>query len=143
MSTKFMNRAGTQALADVHTGEMRVQAFEFAIQKMKLGTRTPHLRTALETIYLELQRQLNYAHGQFYMWALTLDAETKHLARRIAYKRFLREGMAIMQYLEPDADLPRFGYSMADYKEFRGELDALYAEIEAEDSNEGVLWPQT
>lgn len=132
MTTKFMNMAAAQALADVHTGEMRIQAFEFATQKMPLGTRTPHLRIAIETVYLELQKQLNYAHGRLYIWALALDNETKHLARRMAYKRFLREGMAIMNYLEPDADSP-MRYSVADYDEFRAELDTLKVEIEAED----------
>lgn len=136
MAKKMMNMAAAQALADVHTGEMRVQAFEFATHKIDLGTRTPHLRTALETIYLELQRQLNYAHGRLYMWALALDDETKHKARRMAYKRFLREGMAIMNYLEPGGESP-FRYSLDDYEEFRAELDTLKAEIKTEDNEKG------
>ena len=139
MTTKFMSIATTQALADVNTSKMRVQAFEFATHKMPLGTRTPHLRTAIESIYLELHRQLNDAYGQFFMWALALDGETKHTARRMAYKRFLREGMAIMNYLEPDGDSP-FAYSGADYEEFRAELDTLKAEIEAEDNEEDTEW---
>ena len=129
---KMMNMATTQALADVNTSKMRLQAFEFATQKMELGRRAPHMRTAIETIYLELQRRLNDAYDRVFMWGLLVDDETKRVARRMAYKRFLREGMAIMQYLEPDAESPRLGYSMADYEEFRGELDVLYAEIEAE-----------
>ena len=139
MTNKMMNMAATQALADVNTGKMRVHAFEFATQKMHLGMHTPHLRTAIQAIYLELQQQLNYAYGQFFMWALVLDDETKHTARRMAYKRFLREGMAIMNYLEPDGDSP-FAYSGADYEEFCGELDVLKAEIEAEDSEEATEW---
>ena len=138
---KMMNMAATQALADVRTAEMRVQAFEFATHKMELGTRTPHLRTAIETIYLELQRRLNDRHGQFYMWAVLLDDETKHRARRMAYKRFLREGRAIMNYLEPDAGSP-LRYSVADYEEFREELDTLKAEIKAEGNKEWSLWEE-
>ena len=136
---KMMNMAAAQALADVRTAEIRVQAFQFATHKMELGTRTPHLRAALETIYLELQRRLNDRHGQFYMWAMVSDDETKHTARRIAYKRFLREGMAIMNYLEPDGESP-FRYSVADYEEFRDELDTLKAEIEAEGEKGSSLW---
>ena len=132
---KMMNIAATQALADVRTAEMRVQALQFATHKMEQGTCTPHLRTALETIYLELQRRLNDRHGQFYMWAVLLDAETKHTARRMAYKRFLRDGMAIMNYLGPDGESP-FRYSVADYEEFRDELDTLKAEIETEKETE-------
>ena len=118
---------------------MRLQAFAFATDKMELGPRTPHLRIAIQTIYLELQRQLNDDYGQFFMWALVLDGETKHMARRMAYKRFLREGMAIMNYLEPDGESP-FAYSGADCEDFRGELDTLKAEIEAEDSEEAAGW---
>ena len=139
MTNKMMNLAATQALADVNTGKMRLQAFAFATDKMELGPRTPHLRIAIQTIYLELQRQLNDAYGQFFMWALALDDETKHTARRMAYKRFLREGMAIMNYLEPDGESP-FAYSGADYDEFRDELDTLKAEIEAEDSKKDTEW---
>ena len=142
MTSKMMNMAAVQALADVRTAEMRVQAFRFATDKIELGTRTPHLRAALETIYLELHRRLNDRHGQFYMWAMVSDAETKHTARRMAYKRFLREGMAIMSYLEPDGESP-FKYSVADYEEFRGELDTLKAEIEAEDDKEEAMWQET
>jgi len=134
MTNKMMNMAATQALADVNTCEMRVQALQFATHKMELGTRTPHLRTAIETVHLELQGQLNDAHSRLLLWGAMLDGQTKHTARRLAYKRFLREGMAIMQYLEPDAELP-FAYSVDDYEEFRDELDTLKAEIEAEDEN--------
>ena len=139
MTTKMMNMAAVQALADIHTGKMRLQAFEFAIQKMSLGTRTPHLSTAIQVISLELHHQLNGAHSQLFMWALALDGETKHTALRMAYKRFLREGMAIMNYLEPDGDSP-FAYSGADYDDFRDELDTLKAEIEAEDNEEDTEW---
>jgi len=139
MTKKMMNMAATQALADVNTSEMRIQALEFATHKIGLSTRTPHLRTAIDTIYLELQRQLNDAHRRLLLWGAMLDGQTKQTARRLAYKRFLREGMAIMEYLEPDADSP-FAYSITNYEEFRGELDTLKAEIEAEDSKEGTGW---
>lgn len=142
MIKKMMNMAATQTLADVNTNEMRIQALEFATYKMELATRSPHLRTAIETIYLELQRQLNDAHSRLLLWGVMLDGQTKHTARRMAYKRFLREGRAIMQYLEPDADLP-MRYSVADYEEFRDELDVLKAEIEAEDSEDDREWSQT
>ena len=75
------------------------------------------------------------------MWAAVLDDKTKHMARRIAYKRFLRDGMAIMNYLEPDGESP-LRYSVADYEEFREELDTLKAEIEAEGDKEWSLWEQ-
>jgi len=139
VTKKMMNAAATQALADVNTSKMRIQAFQFVTHKMELGTRTAHLRNAIDTIYLELQRQLNDAHSRLLLWGAMLDGQTKHIARRLAYKRFLREGMAIMQYLEPDAASP-FRYSVANYEEFRAELDTLKAEIAAEDSEEGTGW---
>jgi len=130
-----INEAFDAALARVQLTEWRIMALEFAIMPMRNfgGTFSEITIKDIAPIRAELYARLSEAQKNLLVWsAMTDDKERKDVARKMAYKRFLREGSEIMQYLNISGEPPG-SYSAEKWEEFRAELDELARKIGIDD----------
>jgi hypothetical protein len=80
------------------------------------------------------ERELD-AFRNLFMFSMTLDAEGREAAKKLAYDRFLRDGMRIIHHLDPLDQIHQ--YSAAVEQELRSFLDASFG-VRRESADAGL-----
>lgn len=131
-----VNDAVAAAAAGVKVAELRIAALEFAV--LELRTHSDYFREPLKeysALHSALYKQLNDAWRHLAMWGTVHPREaTRKAIGRLVWKRYLKEGMGIMGYLDPSG-VPPSSWSSDDQTSFRDDLDNLadYLNIPKED----------
>lgn len=126
---KRINQAAAQALANIELQSQRIEALAWVARGLQAeyGSTPREINEAVSVLTSALYRRLNDFYRSLFMFSL-FSPETEAKAKELAYRRFLRERMSIVQYLELDERIPhRYRSSLPD--ELRQEIEA---EIEAE-----------
>lgn len=119
-----INRAVVEALKNVEVCKARIHALHYAVAGLREGMARWE-RGADEDfsrLHSMLYRNLNDAYATVFLWG-AVDKEAQRHARKFAFEHYLREGVTIMQYLQPSQQHPSM-WSDEEEKEFRAEIAA-------------------
>lgn len=119
----FIHNAWMVAAANVEIAQMKLQALQYATNPQQYGhsyrslTKTSEAEFSL--LHGMLYRELNDAYKELLMFGAMLGGDELREAKKMAYHHFLKEGMAISEYLHTPW---RFAPKLDHDKEFRKEL---------------------
>lgn len=116
---KKLNKAAEVALAKIELCEQRIHALAFAVWGLEL--RPGEARKEHNALYAILYRRLNEAYRDFFMWGVVIGDDVRKEARRMAYRRFLEEGISITGYLNMTGTYSG-RWNAKEIEEFRAEI---------------------
>ena len=117
---KKTKEAVNVALHAIEKCKHRILMFEYALQDIR-GNHD-RFNDAVEVIYSRLYRKLNEAYAALFMWGNVVPEEAQKEAKKAAFKHYLKERSAIMEYLDIELESP--GSWFADEEEeFRKEIE--------------------
>jgi len=103
----------------VELAKQRLVAFQWAIAGLEKGrSLKPDIREAIKIIWSALSSKELDAYRNLFMMAIILPDELLEKTKREIMQRFIRDGMAIMQYLNIEGELPS-SFSGPDRDTFR------------------------
>lgn len=108
------------ALNTIEQCKYRIVMFEYSIRNRPRDDKT--FDNAVNVIYAKLYRDLNDAYSALFMWGNIVPEEAQKEARKAAFKHYLGEKQAIMNYLQMDFKDPSQWYS-SEEEEFRKEIE--------------------
>lgn len=121
----FVERAAILALARIKLGEKRIASLHFAAGSQRGRSNAGHDQ-AFENQFSKMHASLYYDLNQAYsnMFMFTVISNNKNLekkAAKMANERYLREGVAIMGYLDIESNSSG-GYSTLTESDFRADI---------------------
>lgn len=120
-----INQAVQAALNTIEDCKRRILMFEYAIRGMKndsVISINSLFETSVEVIHSKLYQKLNDAYSVLFMWGNIVPPEAMKEARKAAFKGYLKESDAIMQYLDMNLESPGC-WDSKEEEEFRAEIE--------------------
>jgi hypothetical protein len=120
-----------QCLAEAeYYASMRV-ALDLAVRSLqKMYGVEKQINEAHRAIAHALFEKENNAYRKYFMFALGSTKEAQNEARQMAYERYMRDGMAVTEYLYDRADCLPNVWQEVDEEKFREDLERFKEEIE-------------
>ncbi len=87
----------------------------------------PGVKDAHKVLASELFEKENDAYRRYFMFALDATEEVQAEARKMAYERYMKEGMIVMDYLRWPCSLPNVWHDV-DEEQFRRDLEHFKGE---------------
>jgi hypothetical protein len=121
--TKKIDQAVVAALKAVEIAKSRIHALHYAMQGAReRGFGNVKEQQEFSALHSLLYKNLNDAYRDLFMWGV-VSKDAERLARKEAFRHYLREGVTIMQYLDHTRMHPS-QWSAQEEKEFRAEIKA-------------------
>lgn len=132
-----LNEAITMALQRIKASQLRLAALDYAVRGL-LGRQVQHQRALTEytSVRLFLSDELIEAYLAYFQLVVVRQGPELRVAKRLAYRQFVRDGRDVMRYLDMDGIAPREWLTDSARHEFRAEIEAAMQEGESGDKAE-------